>query len=292
MGHDISTMGKVPFIGLTACFCLFCLAPLHAEVEQGSDGFKRIKVENRPVGSKINIQIDPDEQALLLAPPDNPRPTTPIDERLEELVPNPTPHEQPSGNTDWFWANLPNTTADANRDKLRLALNQIDNAPEGFALPDTGLLTKIVRDYGKTILRTSIETQVSPPFIAAVIAVESAGNPTAVSSADAQGLMQLIPATAKRFNVADPHDPEQNIKGGARYLSWLLREFRGDPILSLAGYNAGENAVKEYQTVPPYEETRAYVPKVIAAWKIARLLCTKPPEFADEPCLFQPALLN
>ena len=262
-----------------------------AQTQTTGPSFKRLKVEDRPVGSKINIQIDPDEQAVLLAPPADPRPTTPIDERLDELVGQPPSAEQATS-LDWFWAQMPNTLADANRDRLRLALGQISNAPDSFRIPETDLVTDIVRKYGKLILRTSIETQVSPALIAAVIVVESAGKADAVSSANAQGLMQLIPATADRFKVADAMDPEQNIRGGATYLAWLLREFKGDPILALAGYNAGENAVKEYQTVPPYEETRAYVPKVIAAWKIARLLCTTPPEFADESCLFQPALLN
>ncbi|MEM7241025.1 MAG: lytic transglycosylase domain-containing protein [Pseudomonadota bacterium] len=249
-----------------------------------------MKVENRPAGSKINIQIDPDEQALLLAPPENPRPTTVVEERLDELIGQP---QTDAGNmSDWFWAGVSPEVSQANRDRLRAALVQVDNAPEDFKIPDTQLLTRIIQNYGKFILRSSIEAQVSPALIAAVIAVESAGRADAVSSANAAGLMQLIPATAERFKVTDAKDPEQNIKGGATYLSWLLREFQGDPILALAGYNAGENAVKERQSVPPFEETRAYVPKVIAAWKIARLLCTNPPEFADEPCLFRPALLN
>ena len=279
-------------LGSVAALLAFALAsvPSFSQTSSPEPTFKRLKVENRPVGSKINIQIDPDEQALLLAPPDNPRPTTVVEERLDELIGQPPTD---AGNmSDWFWAGVSPEVSDANRDRLRAALTQVDNAPEDFKIPDTALLTKIIQNYGKFILRSSIEAQVSPALIAAVIAVESAGNAQAVSSANAEGLMQLIPATAERFKVADAKDPEQNIKGGSTYLAWLLREFQGDPILALAGYNAGENAVKDRQSVPPFEETRAYVPKVVAAWKIARLLCTNPPEFADEPCLFRPALLN
>ena len=75
--------------------------------------------------------------------------------------------------------------------------------------------------------------------------------------------MQLIPATAARFGVTDATDPAQNIKGGVAYLAWLLTHFDRDPILALAGYNAGENAVTKHGGVPPYAETRAYVPKVL-----------------------------
>ena len=81
--------------------------------------------------------------------------------------------------------------------------------------------------------------------------------------------MQLIPATAKRFGVADVWDPLDNIKGGMAYLRWLLDHFEGDESLALAGYNAGEGAVRRYNGIPPYAETRAYVKKVIR-WRQAR----------------------
>ena len=77
--------------------------------------------------------------------------------------------------------------------------------------------------------------------------------------------MQLIPATARRFNVKDAYDPSQNIAGGAAYLNWLLKEFNGDVLLALAGYNAGEGAVRKHKGVPPYKETRDYVVKVLDA---------------------------
>jgi soluble lytic murein transglycosylase-like protein len=92
--------------------------------------------------------------------------------------------------------------------------------------------------------------------------------------------MQLIPATARRFGVADSFDPAQNIEGGAAYLDWLLETFREDPILALAGYNAGEGAVEKHRGVPPYAETRDYVVKVFDALAAARALCAAP---ADSP---------
>jgi soluble lytic murein transglycosylase-like protein len=103
---------------------------------------------------------------------------------------------------------------------------------------------------------------VSADLIRAVIAVESEFDQFAVSSKGAQGLMQLMPFTARRFGVESPFDARQNIFGGAHYLRLLLDMFQGDVDLALAGYNAGENAVVRYHGIPPYRETRAYVDKV------------------------------
>ena len=117
--------------------------------------------------------------------------------------------------------------------------------------------------------------------------IESMGNPAAVSSAGATGLMQLIPATAARFGVSDATDPAQNIKGGVAYLNFLMNTFDRDPVLVLAGYNAGEGAVAANDGVPPYAETRDYVPKVLAAWTVAQGLCMSPPELVSDPCVFR-----
>ncbi len=101
-------------------------------------------------------------------------------------------------------------------------------------------------------------------YIRAVIQTESQFDARAVSSVGAQGLMQLMPATARRFGVSDPFDPRQNIFGGVRYLRWLLNKFGGDMTLASAGYNAGENAVVRYGGVPPYKETQGYVRRIMA----------------------------
>ena len=100
-------------------------------------------------------------------------------------------------------------------------------------------------------------------FVRAVIQTESQFDPRAVSSVGAQGLMQLMPATARRFGVADAFDPQQNIFGGVRYLRWLLDKFGGNQALAAAGYNAGENAVVRYGGIPPYRETQGYVRKIL-----------------------------
>lgn len=104
---------------------------------------------------------------------------------------------------------------------------------------------------------------VLPHFALAIGLTESALNPQALSPKSAMGVMQLIPATAERFNVTRPYDPEQNIRGGLAYLRWLLAYFEGDIALAAAGYNAGEGAVDRYRGVPPYRETQAYVERIL-----------------------------
>lgn len=109
------------------------------------------------------------------------------------------------------------------------------------------------------------EYQLSPALVLAVMAQESNFDPLAESPKKAQGLMQLMPDTASRFNVVRLRDPSQNIRGGMAYLRWLLAYFEGDVQLALAAYNAGEKAVDRYLGVPPYAETRLYVRKIMAS---------------------------
>jgi hypothetical protein len=101
-----------------------------------------------------------------------------------------------------------------------------------------------------------------PKLVLTVIQVESAYQTNAVSSANAQGLMQLIPATAERFGVRDAFNATENINGGMRYLRWLLRHFKGGATKTVAAYNVGEGAVRKYDGIPPYRETQNYVRKI------------------------------
>jgi len=111
------------------------------------------------------------------------------------------------------------------------------------------------------------EHSVDTWLVRAVIQVESAFYEKAHSRKGAMGLMQLIPATAKRFDVVDPFDPLQNITGGVKYLRWLIDFFDHDYKKAIAAYNAGENAVKKHNGIPPFAETIAYVPKVMRLWE-------------------------
>ncbi|WP_336512105.1 lytic transglycosylase domain-containing protein [Pseudaestuariivita rosea] len=189
----------------------------------------------------------------------------------------------------WFWKEISPDMTSAGGHRLELAVNHLRNAPagSGVSTPRLSTLQNIADDHGIEILKQTVGTNVSPALVLAVISVESSGQTDAVSSAGAAGLMQLMPATAARFGVTDRMQPDQNIKGGVAYLSWLLERFNSDPVLALAGYNAGENAVLSNNGVPPYNETRAYVPKVLAAWTVARGLCQTPPELVTDPCVLR-----
>jgi soluble lytic murein transglycosylase-like protein len=113
------------------------------------------------------------------------------------------------------------------------------------------------------------EYGVDPRLAMAVIAVESGFRANAVSPRNAQGLMQLIPATAQRFRVRNPFDPEANVRGGLAYLRWLLTRFHGDVQLVAAAYNAGEGAVERHGGVPPFRETQVYVQRIAALYRQA-----------------------
>ncbi len=119
-------------------------------------------------------------------------------------------------------------------------------------------------DLDWIIFRAGERVGVDPRFIHAVIQQESKYDPKALSPAGARGLMQLMPATAKRFDCNQPDDKACNVEAGTKYLAWLLKRFDGDVKLALAGYNAGEGSVDKYQGVPPYPETQNYVNKIVA----------------------------
>jgi soluble lytic murein transglycosylase-like protein len=124
------------------------------------------------------------------------------------------------------------------------------------------------------VVEAAKETNLDPALIHAVIVAESNYNPNAVSARGAQGLMQLLPDTARRYGVMkrEIRQPEKNIRAGAQYLADLLEMFNGDVRLALAGYNAGENSVVRYgNRIPPYAETRAYVPRVLATYDLLRV---------------------
>ncbi|HEX2253278.1 MAG TPA: lytic transglycosylase domain-containing protein [Thermoanaerobaculia bacterium] len=149
-------------------------------------------------------------------------------------------------------------------------------APAGFAwrfaedqpVPDSPV--------GHLIYAAARRHEVNPALVAALVRAESAYDVGAVSHKGARGLMQLMPATARRFGVAahEIFDPEKNLDAGTRYLRWLLERFDGDIALALAAYNAGEGTVDRYRGIPPYRETRTYVRRIFTTLGMADRLAT------------------
>ncbi len=121
-------------------------------------------------------------------------------------------------------------------------------------------------EIDRAIADAAARHNVDPNLVRAIIKVESDYNPHAVSRKGAKGLMQLMPDTARRLNVTDAFDPAQNVDAGVRHLKYLLENFGGDLSLSLAAYNAGENAVARSGGIPPYPETRAYVRRITSLY--------------------------
>jgi soluble lytic murein transglycosylase-like protein len=237
----------------------------------------------------LTIQIDPKEQAAALAAQEA-QPFAP----LTATPPPPVgaaagsrPLNGDSASYAWFWTRVSPALGERSG-RFEQALDALTMGPDGQSVrsPRLERLQAIAQVHGRDILSATIGTEVSPALVLAVISTESGGQADAVSHSGAVGLMQLIPATADRFAVSDSLDPGQNIKGGVAYLNWLMKEFDHDPLMVIAAYNAGENAVKGAGGVPAYAETRDYVPKVLAAWRVARGLCLSPPELVTDGCVF------
>lgn len=121
-------------------------------------------------------------------------------------------------------------------------------------------------DLRAMVDRLSRQEGLDPRLVDALVVAESGYNPQAVSKKGAMGLMQLMPQTARRLNVEDPFDPEQNVRGGVQEFSRLITRYSGNLGLALAAYNAGEGAVSRYRGIPPYSETRKYVAKIMESY--------------------------
>lgn len=141
-------------------------------------------------------------------------------------------------------------------------------APRALAATEPHAFGSLVtRAYEDLARRGAIAAGVDPALVAAVAKTESGFDPRATSATGAGGLMQLMPATAKSLGVADPYDPVQNVRGGAVYLHRLLERFHASVPLAVAAYNAGPGAVEHYGGIPPFDETREYVRRVMAAYR-------------------------
>ena len=137
--------------------------------------------------------------------------------------------------------------------------------PENKTVKSPVQSDKKLHGFDHIVLKAAEKFGLKPSLIKAVIEHESAGNPAAVSAKGAKGLMQLMDSTASMLGVANPFDPAQNIMGGAKYLSMLLKKFGGDIVKTIASYNAGPAAVEKYNGIPPYSETQKYVRNVMAS---------------------------
>ncbi|WP_046353108.1 lytic transglycosylase domain-containing protein [Janthinobacterium sp. B9-8] len=144
-----------------------------------------------------------------------------------------------------------------------------EKAPEP-PMPPFPELSANQQKIARIVRQIALWHDVDPQFALSIARVESQLNPQALSPKLAQGVMQLIPETAERFNVKDAFNASQNIKGGVRYLRWLLDRYQGNVVLVAASYNAGEKAVDRYRGVPPYAETQEYVAKVIKFYPYAQ----------------------
>lgn len=258
-------------------------------IRPGAFTFKRLKVAGINPGRRITVQIDPVEQAAIMAASPKVDAHPDYQDGVEPAAPAPlVPQVATTAHYDWFWTTVP-TAISANDDRFFLAMAALSQGPDGTAVraPRLQTMQNLASTWGAEILQQTVGTKVSPALVLAVMAVESAGKADAESHAGAQGLMQLIPATAARFGVSDSLDPAQNIKGGVAYLDWLMGNFNRDPLMVIAAYNAGEGAVAANQGIPPYAETRDYVPKVLAAWQVAQGFCMSPPMLMTDPCVFK-----
>lgn len=272
---------------LGAALCAFTLiVPVQAVGQSESTGFsaKRVKPP-KPGQRRITVQVAPRANPAVPPPPASkakPEATLALAAPAGDVA-------KPSARYAWYWDQISPNLGSKAAGRLEPALISLTNGPAGQSVPAPRLqhLQEIAAKHGRDILRETVGTRVSPALALAVISVESGGKPDAVSGAGAQGLMQLMPDTAKRFGVSDSLDAADNIKGGVKFLDFLMEKFEGDPILTLAGYNAGENSIGKHGGVPPFTETRDYVPKVLAAFQVASGLCLTRPQLASDGCVFQ-----
>ncbi|QPH55302.1 lytic transglycosylase domain-containing protein [Pontivivens ytuae] len=190
---------------------------------------------------------------------------------------------RPQDSAPWYWEVMSPQRAAADRMRFGEAWRAAAEGPVGR--PSAATLTRIAAENRAALDRAYARSSLSQALLLAVIATESAGRADAISPKGAVGLMQLMPGTAREVGVENPLDAAQNIAGGARYLSRQLLAHEGDAILALAAYNAGPGAVDRASGVPAFAETRAYVPKVLAAFAVARDLCLDPPVAPRAECV-------
>jgi soluble lytic murein transglycosylase-like protein len=191
--------------------------------------------------------VQPVKAALPATPAEAPRETAKTETPAPAPAPKPAVRQTPP----------PPPRPNDEMERLKKTADLMVKVNEALGMPQS--------PYGKIIYDIAVRHSINPHLVAALIHVESAFNPRAVSSKGAYGLMQLLPETARRFGLKkkkDLFDPRKNLEAGVRYLKWLADRFGGDAEKILAAYNAGEGAVERFGGIPPYQETQSYVQRI------------------------------
>ena len=183
-----------------------------------------------------------------------------LNQRIENINNQLNPRVEEKNDTQSFVAALKSSMKEKN--VFRLQNTTLDVPPVNKTSSAKPAITR--EQIKKWVSNISAKYGVDEKLINAVIRQESGFNVKAKSKAGAMGLMQLMPATARGLGVKDPYNPVQNIEGGVKYLSNLLKKYNGNVVLALAAYNAGSGAVDKYSGVPPYKETQNYVKSILA----------------------------
>lgn len=237
---------------------------------------RRTTAITRPVASpeqsnqsfaQVLASTIPSQNGTIQANLDDQRPVARRSSKLDSVQPTPATTPQSGSHPGLTQGNAPTTeatevptTATAPSTKLIPApatpVNWDGESAKIAGVPFADLIVSTAKRYG-----------VSPSLVAAVVKAESEFNPLAQSGAGAKGLMQLMDGTARSLGVTNVFDPAQNVEGGIKYLDSLLKKYSGNVSLALAAYNAGPGAVDEFGGIPPYEETTAYVSRVLGYWR-------------------------
>ncbi len=250
-----------PFLAVVAGLAAVIYAALPAGADDVSPHM--VRVQDIDPSHLITVQVDPVEQAKYMAEgwtssaPVKPTVLPPVDGNAQQAAAHPgggatgtdaivrfAPHKTSLPRYDWYWNIVPVGLYDG-VGRFQTALAALGEGPGGatIAAPRMQAMQDLASTWGTEIMKDTVGTQVSPALVLAVMAVESGGDASALSPVGAQGLMQLIPDTAKRFGVSDPMDGAQSIRGRFPISTRLMGRFDRDPVMVLAAYNAGAGAV-------------------------------------------------
>jgi len=234
-----------------------------AVADEADFTFRRVKPPKAGADKRITIQVLPSIEDTSSGD------SSATQAEVEQTPPAP----------DWFWREISPSLTAAGPGRFLQALEAIAKAPPAAVkAPRLQDLKHQAETHGRAILLATLGTRVSPALALAIIATEVEGG---------LGLMQLRPSVAASLTMENTLDMSANLRAGVRDLDALITQYDGDPILALAAYHAGPDALEDYAGVPPEEATRRFVPEVLAAFQVARALCLTPPELYSDGCVLQ-----